>query len=296
MNRKQLLVGLCSLGIALPAMSGVYFSAATTSEGQKGAEMANATVKGWASGDNARVEFVASGNPMMKEGMYIITRDGGKTAYLVNPKDKTYMKWDMDQMMGAMGSMMKGMGGMFSMSFSNPKVEKLSEEDGGVIVGLPTRHYRYHTSYTMEMKIMGMRQVSNIVKDEEIWAASKLAEMALGIWLRKEPAKTGNEQFDALIAAGRQKFEGFPLKLVTVSTTTDDKGKSRVSKTTMEVTELRMQPVPDSTFVMGPGYTETQLPGIMKPQPRQGGAAEPTTDENPYPFSLMWKTLRQPAK
>jgi len=52
-------------------------------------------------------------------------------------------------MLGTAGAVMNGMGAMVKMDFSTPKVEKLADEDGGTLLGLPTRHVRYRTSYTL---------------------------------------------------------------------------------------------------------------------------------------------------
>ena len=100
------------------------------------------------------------------------------------------------------------------------------------VVGLPTTHYRYHTSYSMTMAFMGMKKESKIDQVEDIWAAPQLTEAAFGVWLRKGPPKTGDEQLDALISAEMGKLHGVPLKTV---------------------------PIPDATFMLPAGYTETQL-------------------------------------
>jgi len=203
------------------------------------------------------VVFEESENPMMGKGTYIITKDGGKTMFLVDPKEKTYMKWDLDSMMGLLGGAMK----MMNLKFTDPKVEFLGEEPGGLVAGIPTTRYSYRTSYAMSMSFMMMKKNSRVMKDEEIWAATKLADAALGIWLRKAPPKTGNEDMDKLIKAEMGKVQGFPLKRKTVTTSTDEKGNKEVTTITMEVTELQMVPVPDSTFEIPSDYKETSLAG-----------------------------------
>lgn len=259
--RWLIVVTVLVLALAAPASAGVYYKSVTKSEGGPNAEMSNMTMKGWAEGDKARIEVVESGNPMTGAGTYFLTTDGGKLVYLVDPKEKTYSKWDMEAMVGMAGNAMKAARGFVSMKFSQPKVEKLLEEDGGIIVGLPTTHYRYRTSYSMEMKVMGMKQSSTVVNEEDIWSTSKLTAAVLGVWLKKEPPKFGDEQLDALVKAEMGKVHGIPLKTVTVATTTDNKGKSQVTKTAMEVVELEMTNVPDSKFVLDPSYKETPLFG-----------------------------------
>lgn len=256
--RKLSVLGVVVLLVfAAHSFAGVYYVAQTTAEGGKGADQQNMIVKAWASGDSGKVVFEESENPMMGKGTYIITKDGGKTMFLVDPKEKTYMKWDLDSMMGLLGGAMK----MMNLKFTDPKVEALGEEPDGLVAGVPTVHYRFRTTYAMSMSFMMMKKNSRVVKDEEIWAATKLADAALGIWLRKAPPKTGNEDMDKLIKAEMGKVQGFPLKRKTVTTSTDEKGNKEVTTITIEVTELQMVPVPDSTFEIPSDYKETSLAG-----------------------------------
>ena len=169
--------------------------------------------------------------------------------------------------LGAAGAMMTGMGPVLKIEFTEPKVEKLLEEAGPAMLGLPTRHYRYRTSYTMKMKVLGMGNESSVVSEEDIWVTDKLQDAALSVWLRSDPPTTGNEQLDKLIASGRGKVAGFPLKTVTVSTSTNKKNKQATTRTTMEVTELDTSAnVPAASFEIPAGYEKTE---IMMPV--QGG-------------------------
>ncbi len=264
MKARFAVVMLAGLACAVTARAGVYYEATMSGQGGRGAAMQDQKVQAWVSGDSAKVAFVESRNPMMKAGGYMITKNA-KDVFFVDPKEKSYWKFDLEGMGQFAGGAMK----MMNMKFSNPKVEKLLEEPGPVIAGMPTVHFKFRTSYGMEMSFMGMHRASNIVQDQEIWAAPKLVEAALGIWLHKAP-KFGNEDLDKLVQAEMSKVQGFPLKTVTVQTTTDQGGKSQTTTTTMEVTTLRTESVPDSTFVIPPDYKETQMMapgGMMRPGP-----------------------------
>lgn len=270
MNRRVAIVAVLTLTLASGAWAGMIFTSTTTAEGGKGAEAQASKVKGWTDGDRAKVEFLSSGNPIMPAGSYLISKDGGKAVFLVNPKEKTFSKFDMEGMMQMAGGAMK----MMNMKFSDPVVEKLGEEPNGLVANLPTIHYRYRTSYSMSMSFMGMKSSSKVVREEEIWSAPKLVEMALGIWLRKAPPKFGDPSLDNLVKAEMEKIQGFPLKRTTVQTSTNEKGKTEVTRTTMEVTSLEMAVVPASTFEIPAGYTETDLLGGMGGEGKDG--------ENPF--------------
>ncbi|MES1245453.1 MAG: DUF4412 domain-containing protein [Acidobacteriota bacterium] len=272
MKQKFILTLILALA-ALPAFAGVHYKSVTKTEDAqtRGSSM---EVEGWVAGDKARVEFKESGNPVARQGSWLLTKDGGKTIYLVDPEEKTYAEWNLQAMLGLVGNVMQGMGPLLKIEFSDPKVEKLLEEDGGTVAGLATRHYRYRTSYIMKMRVLGMANEASVVTEQDIWATDRLQDVALGIWLRSDPPRTGNEQFDKLIAAEAGKTRGFPLKTVTVSTTTQKKGnKQTVTRSTMEVTQLDTSAtVPGSSFEIPAGYKETQLvPAAGEGEGEEGG-------------------------
>jgi hypothetical protein len=257
---------LLAFAMAAPARAGVHYKAATHTDAPSRSHVIQ--VEGWVAGDRARVEFQASDNPFARSGTYMLTKDGGRTLYLVNPEDRTYVQWSVEGLLGAFGGIMNGgLGPMLKIEFTDPKVEKLAEEDGGTIVGIPTRHYRYRTSYSMKVKVFGLGRATDVVSEQDVWVADRLQDQGLGVWLRNEPPATGNADFDKLVAAGREKVHGFPLKSVTVTTSTQ-KDKQTVTRSTMEVTELTTTTVPEERFELPAGYQERELP---RSRPGGGG-------------------------
>ena len=255
MFRKPLAI-LSIIAVAASAASaGLYYEAVTTTQGKGQGDMGDMKVKAWVDGNNAKVEFADSKNEMMKKGTYLLTTDGGTTMYLVNPKEKTYSVWDMGAMMQFAGGAM----GMMKMTITEPKVERLLEESGPTMLGYPTTHYKSRTSYVMSMSVIGMKSQSSIVKEQETWATTALADAGFGIWLKNAP-KSGNEELDGLVEAEMGTVKGVPLKSVTVTTTTDTKKKkAETTTTTMEVTTLQPMDVAESNFAIPEGYEEVQL-------------------------------------
>jgi hypothetical protein len=147
-------------------------------------------------------------------------------------------------------------------------VERLLDEDGGTVAGLPTRHLKLRTSYTLTVKVFGMGNATDVVSEQDVWATTRLVDPALGVWLRAEPPRTGNAELDKLIAAEAGKFQGFPLKMVTVTTSTQKKGnKTTTTRSTMEVTQLDTgAAVPASAFEVPAGYEKVEL----MPMAREG--------------------------
>ena len=247
---------------ALPAAAGIHYKAHTkTQDAQQ--RSSDIQAEGWIAGDKAKVAFTdsTSPNPMTKKGTYLVTKDAGQTLYLVTPEEKSYAKLDLRALMGAVGSIMNGVGPLLKIQFSEPKVEKLADEDGGTVAGVPTHHTKYRTSYTMTMRVIGFGSTSDVVTEQEFWTTTKLPDQGLGVWLRAEPLRTGNAEFDRMLSAEQYKIQGYPMKSVAVTTTTDKKkGRSTTSTSTMEVTQLDAgASVPASAFEIPAGYQETQM-------------------------------------
>ena len=164
-------------------------------------------------------------------------------------------------MLGAVGTVMNGMGPLLKIQFSEPKVEKILDEDGGTVAGVAAHHTKYRTSYTTTVKVLGMGRSSAVVTEQDFWTTTKLVDPGMGVWLRAEPPRTGNADFDRLITAEKYKLQGYPLKMVTVTTNTDSKsGKVTTSHSSMEVTQLETSAsVPASSFEIPAGYKEAQM-------------------------------------
>ncbi|HEX4960974.1 MAG TPA: hypothetical protein VF173_09060 [Thermoanaerobaculia bacterium] len=245
-----------------PAFAGIHYKASTKTEGDRG-RSSEIQVEGWVVGEKAKVEFTdaTNGNPMAKKGTYLLTKDAGKTLYLVSPEDKTYAVWDLNAMIGTLGAVMNGMGPLLRIQFSEPKVEKVADDDGGTVAGQPAHHAKFRTSYTTTVKILGMGRSSNVMSEQDFWTTTKLPDTGMGVWLRAEPPRTGNVDFDRLLTAEKYKIQGYPLKMVTVTTSTDAKsGRTSTSRSTMEVTQLDTNAgAPAGGFEIPAGYKETQM-------------------------------------
>ncbi len=79
----------------------------------------------------------------------------------------------------------------------------------------------------MSVKVLGMGNVDGRGDEQDVWATTRSGP-GMGVWLRSEPPRTGNAEFDKLMAAETGKIQGFPLKTVTVR----PRPTRRASKTT----------------------------------------------------------------
>jgi hypothetical protein len=257
---------LAAVALAAPARAGIHYRATTTTDAPQ-AQGQTMEVEAWVDGENAKVSFVASDNPLLAEGAYLLTSDGGQTLLLVNPEEKTYSPFDLGAMAATAGAMLKGLGPLAKISFSNQKIEKLAEEAGPDILGYPTTHYRFRTSYDSVIKIMGMGQSAHNETTTDTWTTKGLSDAGFGAWLRREPPRTGIADLDQMIAGEVGKgIQGVPLKIASTTKATDQRGRETVTSTTMQVTAMKQEPVPAGTFVMPKGYERTELLPTMPGQ------------------------------
>lgn len=244
---RRLILGL--MLVALPAFAGITFTAKTISN-----EGGDVTVRALVSGSRAKVTFLQSGSKVAQSGDYMLSPDQGNTLFLVSPSTRTYTRYDTRTMMAGMGQMIQGMRGTMKVNFESPRIEKLIEEDGGMIAGLPTRHYRYRTSYVVSMHLTGNLKATTEI-EEDIWTTTSLTDPALAIWLKKGASATGDEQLDRMIKAEMDKVKGFPLRRIVV-THTSDAGGDHTNRVEMQVTDVKTIPIAAGAFVIPRTYKE----------------------------------------
>ncbi len=260
--RKKLLTSLASVLFVAALHAGTYYEATTVSTADQGGM--NTSVTAWIDGDRAKVLFRESDNPMLEEDGYILTTDGAKTMYFVNPAERTYMEWDIEALMGGLGSAMQNLGGMMKMEFANAETDLLSQGPGPELHGLATTHTVFESSYDMVIRVMGMGQESHVESRNELWTTTELPDAGFGAWLRKEPPATGIEGLDDMLSQQVDVVEGFPLKSIVTTTTTDKKrGRSQTSTVTTEVTVLREEAIDPVIYELDPSWTRTEMPDLQ---------------------------------
>src|SRR5687768_6488707 len=115
---------------AQPVVDGMSyeFVMKSTSKATGNKETVTMRGRGVYAGDNAKIELLEASSATGGtdawggKGTYFIVKDG-KDMLLVNPADKTYMKWDMMKMMAGLGTAMNAVGGLVKMQVSDVKID-----------------------------------------------------------------------------------------------------------------------------------------------------------------------------
>jgi hypothetical protein len=233
----------------------------------------------------ARIDFLEGPpNPLMPVGSYMLMLPDEDGMILVNPAEKTWTRFDPGAMMSALTPMAEQQEQGSGREIAEPVVETLLEEDGGTILGRPTRHFRWHTKFAISMNMpMGMSMITETDSIEDVWVTDypldaktmrNLEGMASGVQVP--------EQYRKLVDAAKSMQKGLPLKRVTVGTTKltgtgmmakmmKRAGDDKPHTTTMEIVELDERPVPAAEFAIPAGYSETDFmsPGMKMPDMNQ---------------------------
>lgn len=222
----------------------------------------NMEVRAWSDGDHGRVEFASSDSEYLPRGSYLLTRDRGHTVFLIDPAKRTYAVWDIDALFATLGQVLDSAQGIVELDFSDVEAEDLGDEAGGTLLGHATTKKTWRTAYTMDMKVMFMKQSHRMDTTTEAWLTHRPAHAALSMWFTVRPPTTGDPDLDRVLTQSMERIDGMPLKVVQRSTMTDNKKKGRAGKTTtttMEITALREQAVDAALFVMPDDYSEVPL-------------------------------------
>jgi hypothetical protein len=294
MTLKSRGVGRWAAAIALPLVlvaaapsveQGLVYdftvTSSSTSPDGKTRELQRMVGRGQVAGDDARVDLleVKASGPMNEKGGYVIARDGGRTLYMVNPKEKQYFSFDS----ASMGAMSRAMSPHVKMSMTDVRIDVQELGAGETLHGYATRRFRLVQSYTMTVRAMGFGGTSTMHDTTLYWIAPALKNLVNPYAKMGSAAGAmdfGNPDFARQLRAANRKLDvGVPLKTITRGTSVDDKGKRTTSETIMEVTSLRRGDVPGSTFEIPSNYKEVQSPFAAMAAARDSSGAPPAAGE-----------------
>jgi hypothetical protein len=258
--KKSILISLFIMVFAASAFAGVEWRARTVTQSEAKGQSNTVVMQVFAQGGNVKQVFesVAYENEMFQKGSYWLFKASDNALYLVNPTEKTYSKLPLNAMMQMAGVV----GKLVKIKIKNPVVnmEKLGTES---VMGYPCQHSKLLMEYDVEVKIAIIKSKSHEKVEKEVWSTPKFTAMAeMAETFRFRDFKTGIEDLDNLIEQ-QVKAEaglGFPLKMVSVTTSVDKKGNAKEkNRTTMEVLSLGNKTFPASFFEIPAGYAEKNI-------------------------------------
>lgn len=207
-----------------PAIQYEFFQTSRTdSDTNQSSEMnGRATVDG----QRTRVDFLSGS--AYPPGTYVISTDGAKKLLFVDPLQKTYTEFNAMAIAAAIGTT--------NIKISNLQSTVVKLEDGRIIAGIPTDHYRLTMSYDITVNLR--HPITQSVRTTiDKWTTVRFGESASTAF--DNAAQTGNAQVDELIAAETTKIKGFPLKQTIQVVTLSQLPPSRDSQLQLPATRTR---------------------------------------------------------
>lgn len=265
------LVAVPAALLATPARdAGITYDFKVSSASTQGGKSRDGTAmagRAQMTADRARIDLseARNGGPMFdSKGGYVVVTDGGAKMYMVDPSEKQYFAFNMEQMLAGVSSTLKMVGGMVKMTMSDVKMDVQDLGAGESIAGHSTRHLRQTQSYTLSVSVLGRKSSTTTADTTEIWVATDLKNVG-NPFLRMGNAAAGldfgNPDFKAQYQSVQAKMPaGLPLRSVSRSHSTDDKGNTTLATSTMEVTNIQKGDIPASAFAIPGDYTEVQMP------------------------------------
>lgn len=273
---------------ALPVTDGMSYEFVMKSQSKATGNKETVTLhgRGTYAGDDAKLEILdASANTGGEEtfggkGTYFIVKDGGKEMLLVDPTQKSYMKWDIANMFAGMSKVINAVGGLVKMQISDVKIDAQDLGAGESVQGYPTRHIRMVQNYTVSASMLGRSSKSRSETTTDYYFAPSLRIANPFVSNSQQMAMMSqfdmfkNPDYQSQLAAANAKLPktGVPLRTVTKTVTTDEKGKQETSITTMEMVNFKATSVPASVFAIPSDYKMIEMPALNASMSANGSA------------------------
>jgi len=230
---------------------------------------------------------------------------------IVSPKDKQILKFTFEDMEKGMSALAASAPGM-RINISNVVVNFERLGPGEPLLGMSTTKFRITQDYEIAMKVAFMNRNSTEHIVQDFWMADEKKGFANPFARMGGMRSIGGGAFAELMAktaeANAKMGKGIPIKTLTTTTSTSDKGEVTTNVATMEMTELRAGDVDDALFVPPADYQvmdmgaqtkamAEQMQQAKAAQPGQPGAAQaPQPDSTPSMKEAAKKSAEQAAK
>ena len=266
-----LLAGIPLLLAARPVLraNGVTFSYRMTSfspdKRTREATSSLATVR-MLDGD-VRMDYL-EGGAMTGDGGYLLFTAATGGIAIVNPQDKSALVMSPETFGLVLGAMMNNP--MVKISTSNQSFRYKDLGDGGPMLGYRTRRVRTWTTSTVSVKMPMVNQTTTTTDSSDHWFASGFdASLLRNFEAWGKSFSRGVKATNATAGVEFAKFQtefakmGMPLRTMTWSSATTDKGKTTTDSLLIEVTELKVGPLDAALFRIPTSYTVTEMGKVM---------------------------------
>jgi hypothetical protein len=213
MKKLMMLTAAVTL-LAIPAFSAVQYDFVQRTS-HEGVEVPTTELVGRAilEGTRSRIEF--TGGDVYPAGTYMVSIDGSRRLYFVDPEKKWYTEVNTAGIATAVAAS--------NIQIANLKSNLEKVSDGEIIAGHPTAHYKLTITYdiTVPYRTMALKQsVRTII---HTWATTKFGDIGQSAFANT--VRTGNVEVDRLVETETTKVAGLPLRQSVTITMTNATGR-----------------------------------------------------------------------
>lgn len=233
-----------AVALALPLSAATKFTFECRNQGS-----VTYTFRGHAvvEGPSARYDVTEGAHPLFNPQMTIVSKDRGAILMVIDHRQKTYFMRTTDLMSGQL-SLWKGPG---RAKESKHEVLLARDDSPVTIAGRSTRKYTVRTGYNLTMEVEGERLKGRVDAEGSFWMMDGALEaIPYGLHFA---LKTGFPPIDAEVAkalAGK----GIPLREAIHVTRSIADGPAISETFTLEVSEVKEEPVDAAVFAPPAGY------------------------------------------
>ena len=233
-------------------------------------------------GPRARLDIQESkgaGDGITKPGGFMVADRAAKTLAIADPEEKTFTTMPTRVWTDMMVGMTAMAGQMLQVKISDATFKTEDLGSGGVVNGLPTRHYRVTHDYKMDLKIAWSKQNTTNHTVAEYWVNDEIKNHANPMFEIMGAVAAGflaqDTAFSKEVKRAMDKmFDGVPVRSVTTTTSVNQKGEKTETVSTIEMTDFARGDIPASVFAAPAGYevktvTEADLARAAEEQKKQ---------------------------
>jgi len=248
----------------------------TTSKQTGNKESVTLRGRGVYAGDDAKIEILEAGasaggqESFGGKGTYFVVKNGGQEMLLVDPAQKSYMKWDLANMFAGIGKVVNAVGGLVKMQMSDIKIDAQDLGAGPTVQGYPTKHIRMVQNYTVSASMFGRTSKSRSETTTDYYfvptlrIANPFVSNSQAMAMMSQLDMFNNPDYKNQMAAANAKMpkSGVPVRTVTTTVSTDEKGKQETSTSIMEMINFKAANIPASEFAIPSGYQLVEMPNF----------------------------------
>lgn len=214
------------------------------------------TVKILLEGKKARYTFHTDYSSDVVSGSYLLSLDGGKSAYFVDAQEDTCHKWSNQEFIQMIGKYLFKITGRFNVKVSEPEFSKIFEKDAEKIHDLPVKHIRIKAGFTVSYKFIFFKDNLQVERISDTWLTPNIGDIQTKPLLQQNVQTTGFQKLDKVFLEAANVLTGYQLRNELTQTVTNKKGEKTVTKIIQQVKSIKQREnFPDNTFKL-PECTE----------------------------------------